>query len=95
MLQHAYINGYVSALARHGLKEAGLKEKLMPLMLAGGIGGGGTAAAAGAHHLMKHPPHMSASAPMPTQTSARSEIPNFSGSLNKELGRLDAAAAAR
>ena len=97
MFKNAYIAGANAALLQFGLdKDAGIKETLMPLLLAGGIGGGGTAAAAGAHHLMKHPPHMphfAASAPMSPASSP--QLPTFGGALQHELGRLDAAANAR
>lgn len=100
MLKNAYATGHAAALARYGVKDAGLKEMLMPFALAGGIGGGGTAIAAGAHHLMKHPPHLSmpsmppASSMMP-QVSHATELPNFGGAMKQELSRLDAASNAR
>lgn len=89
MLKHAYSNGATAAFDRYGLKDAGLREKLMPLALAAGIGGGGTAAMAGAKHLM-HPHHN-----MPVQQSVQQEMPNFQGALGHHLSQLDAAATAR
>lgn len=94
MLKNAYATGQAAALTRYGVKDAGIKEMLMPFALAGGIGGGGTAIAAGAHHFMKHPPHFSSSAPAPQMTHT-TELPNFGGAMKQELGRLDAAVNAR
>lgn len=81
----AYADGFDAALARYGVKDAGLKEKLLPFALAAGIGGG----AVGAKHMGLGRHHM------PVQQAVQTELPNFQGALGHELSRLDAAANAR
>lgn len=89
MIKTAYADGAAVALARFGLdKDAGIKEKLMPLMLAGGLlGGAGAGGKALAHHM---------SAPRPAiQAPSVSEMPNAGNAIQQHMSRLDAAANAR
>lgn len=79
-VKQAHQQGVEAALDRF-CKDAGLKEKLMPLILAGGIGGGGTGAMAAAKHMM-HPK------PPITQTSMSTQTP-YTSAVAKRTNTLD------
>jgi hypothetical protein len=95
MLKEAFLAGTKEAFDRFDVKDAGWKERLMPLMLASGIGGGGTASAAAIKHMMPHHQIAPMAAPMAAPAVAAPALPSYGSALHNELGRLDAAMNAR
>lgn len=77
-LKQAYEKGFQDAL-----KESGLKEKLMPLALTGGLMGGGAAIDAA----RRAPPPITKTM---VQKPTMNEMPNFGNALNKRTNDLDA-----
>jgi hypothetical protein len=96
MLNDDYKAGWATALERFDVKDAGLKEKLMPFMLAAGIGGGGTGAAAAVKHMMPHHAPIPMAEPMgpaaPMAQAGRAlpqNLPLFQRAISQEQGKLD------
>ena len=86
-MRNEFMKGAEAALAQYGLdKDAGIRDKLLPSLLAGGLMAGGAAADAARHRPPPIPkPIVSTMIQQPTMN----ELPNFGTAMAKHTNNLD------